>query len=102
MPFVRKKTKVYSWPVKVQTPSTTKVGEFETTKFTGKFNRLSRTELNNFEEATENINSDSARCIFYIYYLQANKSSGKGFNLELYKICPNSICNWCHVTWRFS
>ena len=53
MPFVRKKTKVYSWPVKVQTPSTTKVGEFETTTFTGKFNRLSRSELNNFEEATE-------------------------------------------------
>ena len=53
MPFVRKKTKVYSWPVNVKTPSTTKIGEFETTKFIGKFVRLSRTELTNFEEATE-------------------------------------------------
>ena len=53
MPFVRKKTKVYSWPVKVQTPSSTKVGEFETTTFTGKFNRLSRSQLASFEEASE-------------------------------------------------
>ena len=53
MAFVRKKTKVYSWPVKVKTPSETNIGEFETSEFIGKFKRLSRTELNNFNEETE-------------------------------------------------
>ena len=53
MAFVRKKTKVYSWPVEVQTPSEEKVGEFETTIFTGKFVRLSRKELDSFESASE-------------------------------------------------
>ena len=53
MAFVRKKTKVYPWPVEVKTPSETKVGEFDTTIFTGKFIRLSRPELDSFESATE-------------------------------------------------
>ena len=53
MAFVRKKTKVYSWPVQVKTPSETNIGEFETSEFVGKFRRLSRTELNNFNEETE-------------------------------------------------
>ena len=53
MAFVRKKTKVYSWPVEVKTPSETKIGEFETSEFIGKFRRLSRTELNNFNEETD-------------------------------------------------
>ena len=53
MAFVRKKTKVYSWPIDVKKPSVKKVGEFETTRFIGKFNRLKRSELNSFEEATE-------------------------------------------------
>ena len=53
MAFVRKKTKVYSWPVEVQTPSEEKVGEFETTIFTGKFVRLSRKELDTFDSSTE-------------------------------------------------
>ena len=53
MAFVRKKTKVYPWPVEVQTPSEDKVGEFETTTFTGKFIRLSRSELNDFDSASE-------------------------------------------------
>jgi len=53
MAFVRKKTKVYPWPVEVQTPSETEIGEFETTTFTGKFVRLSRKELDSFESATE-------------------------------------------------
>ena len=53
MAFVRKKTKVYSWPVEVKTPSETEVGEFDTTSFTGKFVRLSRKELDSFESATE-------------------------------------------------
>ena len=53
MAFVRKKTKVYPWPVEIRTPSETKIGEFETTTFTGKFIRLSRSELDSFESATE-------------------------------------------------
>ena len=53
MAFVRKKTKVYSWPVQVKTPSETNIGEFETSEFVGKFRRLSRTELNNFNEESE-------------------------------------------------
>ena len=53
MAFVRKKTKVYSWPVQVKTPSETEIGEFDTTEFTGKFIRLSRSELSDFESATE-------------------------------------------------
>ena len=53
MAFVRKKTKVYSWPVEIKTPSETKIGEFDTTSFTGKFIRLSRSELDSFETASE-------------------------------------------------
>ena len=53
MAFVRKKTKVYSWPVEISKPSETKVGEFDKTSFTGKFIRLSRKELDEFESATE-------------------------------------------------
>jgi len=50
MAFVRKKSKVFPWPVEVKRPSETNLGQFETNSFTGKFIRLSRTELNNFEE----------------------------------------------------
>ena len=53
MAFVRKKTKVYPWPVQVKTPSETNIGEFDTSEFIGKFKRLSRSELNSFEEDTE-------------------------------------------------
>ena len=53
MAFVRKKTKVYSWPVEVKTPSETNIGEFDTTSFTGKFVRLSRKELDSFESSSE-------------------------------------------------
>ena len=53
MAFVRKKTKVYPWPVEIKTPSETKIGEFDTTSFTGKFIRLSRSELDSFESASE-------------------------------------------------
>ena len=53
MAFVRKKTKVYPWPVEVKTPSETEIGEFDTTSFTAKFVRLSRKELDSFESATE-------------------------------------------------
>ena len=53
MAFVRKKTKVYPWTVEISQPSETKVGEFETNEFICKFIRLSRSELNDFESATE-------------------------------------------------
>ena len=53
MAFVRKKTKVYSWPVQVKTPSETNIGEFDTSEFIGKFKRLSRSELNSFTEESE-------------------------------------------------
>jgi hypothetical protein len=53
MAFVRKKTKVYSWPVDIKIPSETNLGKFDTTSFTGKFVRLSRKELDTFESVTE-------------------------------------------------
>lgn len=53
MAFVRKKTKVYSWPVEVSQPSETKIGEFDKTTFIGKFKRLTRPELDKFESSTE-------------------------------------------------
>jgi len=53
MAFVRKKTKVYPWPIEIKTPSETKIGEFDTNEFTGKFIRLSRSELDGFESASE-------------------------------------------------
>ena len=53
MAFVRKKTKVYPWPVEVKRPSETIAGEFETHTFTGRFARLSRTALNKFEDEDE-------------------------------------------------
>ena len=39
MAFVRKKTKVYPWPVEILRPSETKAGDFETSSFTGNFIR---------------------------------------------------------------
>jgi len=53
MAFVRKKTKVYPWPVEVKTPSEINIGEFDSTSFTGKFIRLSRKELDTFDSSTE-------------------------------------------------
>ena len=53
MAFVGKKSKVYSWPVEIKTPSENKIGEFDTTSFTGRFVRLSRKELDSFESASE-------------------------------------------------
>ena len=53
MAFVRKKTKVYPWPVQIKRPSETKVGEFETATFTGQFRRLSRKELDTFDSESE-------------------------------------------------
>ena len=53
MAFVRKKTKVYSCPVEVKRPSETVPGEFETTEFIAKFVRLTKTELNGFDEQDE-------------------------------------------------
>jgi hypothetical protein len=53
MAFVRKKTKVYPWPVKIERPSESKPGEFEEFSFTGQFVRLSRTELDKFDDENE-------------------------------------------------
>ena len=53
MAFVRKKSKVYPWPVEVKRPSESVPGEFETTKFIGKFARLDRSSLDKFENEDE-------------------------------------------------
>ena len=53
MAFVRKKTKVYPWPVEVKRPSESIPGEFEKFEFKGKFVRLTRTELDKFEDEDE-------------------------------------------------
>ena len=53
MAFVRKKTKVYPWPVEVKRPSEDIPGEFEKFEFKGQFVRLSRTELDKFEDEDE-------------------------------------------------
>ena len=53
MAFVRKKSKVYPWPVEVKRPSESVPGEFEKFEFKGKFVRLTRTELDKFEVEDE-------------------------------------------------
>ena len=53
MAFVRKKSKVYTWPVEVKRPSESVPGEFETTKFIGKFARLDRSSLDKFDNEDE-------------------------------------------------
>ena len=53
MAFVRKKSKVYPWPVEVKRPSESAPGEFETTKFIGKFARLDRSSLDKFDNEDE-------------------------------------------------
>ena len=53
MAFVRKNSKVYHWPVEVKRPSESVPGEFETTKFIGKFARLDRSSLDKFDNEDE-------------------------------------------------
>tara|TARA_A100001391_G_scaffold51464_2_gene31522 strand:- start:2657 stop:2989 length:333 start_codon:yes stop_codon:yes gene_type:complete len=53
MAFVRKKSKVYPWPVEVKRPSESVPGEFETTEFIGKFARLDRSSLDKFDNEDE-------------------------------------------------
>ena len=53
MAFIRKKSKVYPWPVEVKRPSESVPGEFETTKFIGKFARLDRSSLDKFDNEDE-------------------------------------------------
>ena len=53
MAFVRKKSKVYPWPIEVKRPSESVPGEFETTKFIGKFARLDRSSLDKFDNEDE-------------------------------------------------
>ena len=53
MAFIRRKSKAYPWPVEIKRPSETNAGEFETEKFTIKFKRLSKKELDAFSKADE-------------------------------------------------
>ena len=51
MAFVRKKVKTFKWPVKVQEPSDTKPGEFETSEFIAIFKREKMSKLQESDEA---------------------------------------------------
>ena len=53
MAFVRKKGNIYPWPVEVKRPSLDTPGEFDVDKFIGKFKRLKRSELDNFDNEDE-------------------------------------------------
>ena len=50
MSFIKKKVDAYPWPVEVRKPSEEIAGDFEIQKFTIKFKRLSKKELNAFTE----------------------------------------------------
>jgi len=50
MSFIKKKVSAYPWPVEVRKPSEEVAGEFETHKFTIRFKRLAKKELNEFQE----------------------------------------------------
>ena len=50
MSFIRKKVSAYPWPVEIRKPSEEIIGEFETHKFTIRFKRLAKKELNDFQE----------------------------------------------------
>ena len=53
MAFIRRKSKAYPWPVEIKRPSETNAGEFETEKFTIKFKRLAKKELEAFSKTEE-------------------------------------------------
>ena len=55
MPFVRRSTNSYPWPVEVKRPSLEKAGEYETFHFTAIFKRLSKSELNDFQNAKDEL-----------------------------------------------
>ena len=50
MSFIKKKVSAYPWPVEIRKPSEEVIGEFETHKFTIRFKRLAKKELNDFQE----------------------------------------------------
>jgi hypothetical protein len=50
MAFIKKKVDAYPWPVEVRKPSIEIAGDFEIQKFTIKFKRLSKKELNAFTD----------------------------------------------------
>ena len=54
MALVKKKNRVYSWPVKVSKPSDDHFGEFEELEFIVKFYRLKTEELTKFDEVNDN------------------------------------------------
>ena len=53
MAFVRKKVNSYPWPVVVKRPSEKNPGEFESAEFVITFKRLSQTQLNDFQESSD-------------------------------------------------
>ena len=55
MPFVRKKTNSYPWPVEVKRPSSETPGEYETFEFTAIFKRLSKSQLTQFQTAKDEV-----------------------------------------------
>ena len=50
MSFIKKKVSAYPWPVEIRKPSEEVIGEFETHKFTIRFKRLAKKELNDFQD----------------------------------------------------
>ena len=79
MAFVRKKSKVYPWPVEVKRPSESVPGEFETTKFIGKFARLDRSSLDKFDYEDE----FSALSKILVVWEDVNEEDGTA--IEFYK-----------------
>jgi len=55
MPFIRKTTSSYPWPVEVKRPSSENAGEYETFEFTAIFKRLSKSQLTEFQGATDEL-----------------------------------------------
>ena len=50
MSFIKKKVSAYPWPVEIKKPSEEIIGEFETHKFTIRFKRLAKKDLNDFQD----------------------------------------------------
>ena len=88
MAFIRKKSKVYPWPVEVKRPSESVPGEFETTKFIGKFARLDRSSLDKFDNEDE----FSALSKILVGWEDVNEEDGTAieFNKTILKEFPNS------------
>ena len=82
MAFVRKKTKVYSWPVEISKPSETKVGEFDKTTFNAD------EAVKFLSEPIEGDISGLGRPQNYIYNQHPNMYLPVGRNAEDYESNP--------------